>query len=198
MTARIATPDCHLYKVSDPLTGKFYIGKHNGRVQQGYWGSGLKIKNYIRKHGRSHMKYEVLVIGSEQYIFDVEKMYLTDEYIKANKSCLNLCSGGLGGNVGITPWNKGLKTPDEVRKKQSAAKIGKPSPRKGKKHTPETLAKLKSAKVGFSISREAQLRSAKARLGLKQPLITCSECGKIGGSPAMGRWHFSNCKDRKA
>jgi hypothetical protein len=197
MTARIATSDCHLYRVIDSVTGKFYVGKHNGRVQQGYWGSGLRINRHIKKYGKQNMKYEILVVGSEKYIFDLEKMYLTDDFIKANPECLNLCKGGVGGNIGQVPHNKGKSTPAEVRAKQSAAKLGKPSPRKGAKHTPEAIEKIRKAKAGYSIPREAQLRSAKNRLGMKQPLITCTECGKIGGSPAMGRWHFSNCKNRK-
>jgi len=36
--------------------------------------------------------------------------------------------------IGRVPWNKGLKTPLEVRIKQSKAKKGKASSRKGKKY----------------------------------------------------------------
>jgi hypothetical protein len=198
MTTRIATPDCHLYRVVDSVTGKFYVGKHNGSVQQGYWGSGLRINRHIKKHGKQNMKYEILVIGSEKYIFDIEKMYLTDEFIKSNPDCLNLCKGGIGGNVGNIPWNKGLKTPDSVKAKQSASRMGKTSPRKGKKHTSEAIERLRKAKAGFRISDEAQKKAAIGRLGRKLQTVQCTECGTIGGKPAMQRWHFSNCKNRKA
>lgn len=43
--------------------------------------------------------------------------------------------GNSNNGIGRIPWNKGLKTSVEVRMKQSLAKKGKPSPKKGKKYS---------------------------------------------------------------
>jgi hypothetical protein len=42
------------------------------------------------------------------------------------------------GKTGTVPWNKGKQTPEDVRMKQSLAKKGKPSPKKGKKYPKES------------------------------------------------------------
>lgn len=36
--------------------------------------------------------------------------------------------------------------------------------------------------------------AAHARRGVKKPMAVCPHCGVEGGSPAMARWHFNNCK----
>ncbi len=139
MTARLATDASHLYRVVDTVRGKFYIGKHGGREQNGYWGSGMRIKRHIKKHGLQDMKYEILVIADDQYIMDLERRYVTEEFIKANPDCLNLCKGGMGGNLGSDPWNKGLKLP-WVSEMMSRIHKGN-TYRRGSKHTPEALKK---------------------------------------------------------
>ncbi len=184
---------CHLYKITDVSTGVFYIGKHKGVVQNNYWGSGVRIMRHIKKYGKTNMRYNILVIGDQNYIYDVEKKYLTTEFIDSNPNCLNLCKGGIGGNLGGHAHNKGKKTPPEVRKKQSLAKIGKPSPRAGKKHSPETIQKLKAIKRR-PLSQEAKEKISKFNIGKKYPLCQCPYCGKIGAITVMPRWHFDKCK----
>ena len=100
---------------------------------------------------------------------------------------------------GVMPpaWNKGLSTPEDVRKKQSLAKLGKPSPRKGTKHSKESIEKMRLAKLGKKHSAEAIEKGRLKRLGREQPLCTCPHCGKIGGAFTMPRWHFEKCKEKK-
>ena len=45
-------------------------------------------------------------------------------------------------------WNKGKKTPPEIRQKLSEANKGKPSGNKGKTHSPETLLKISESLKG--------------------------------------------------
>lgn len=197
MTARIATDACHLYRVEDVVRGKFYLGKHNGRIQQGYWGSGLRINRHIKKYGKQDLRYEVLVIADEQYIFDLERRWITPEFLAANPNCLNLCPGGMGGNLGNVPHNKGKKASEETRRKQSLAKLGKPSPRKGAKQTPEAIAKMKANRVHKPMSEAGKAAWLAKKIGSKQPLSTCPQCGKIGGLWTMKRWHFENCRHKE-
>lgn len=194
MTARIATDACHLYRVEDVVRGKFYLGKHRGRVQQGYWGSGKWISRHIKKYGKQDLRYEVLVVADEQYIYDLERRWVTPEFLAANPNCLNLCPGGMGGNFGNVPHNKGKKASEETRRKQSLAKLGKPGGRTGKINSPEHRLKISLNRRGISIPAESNERGRLKRLGRKQTLSTCTHCGKIGGSQTMPRWHFENCK----
>lgn len=196
MTKPIDRSVSHLYKITDTVTGKFYMGKHGGLSQNGYWGSGNRIKRHIKKYGTKNMKYEVLVIGTEQYIFDLEKQYITEEFIKENKDCLNLSAGGLGGNFGLVPYNKGMKMSDECRRKQSLVKKGKPSHRKGSKHKPESIEMMKKNHPRTPISEAGKQSIIKANTGRKHIKVKCPHCNLIGGIVAMPRWHFDNCRNK--
>lgn len=192
MTARLDMSVCHLYKVTDTVRGKFYIGKHGGMDQRGYWGSGMRIRRHIKKHGLQDMKYEILVIADEQYILDLERKYVTDEFINANPNCLNLCRGGVGGNLGQDPWNKGLKLP-WVSNMMSLIHKGN-AYRKGSKHTPEAIEKMRQAKLGKTTWNKG-LKMPERRVPVEK--ITCPHCNKIGGIGAMRRWHLDNCKEKE-
>jgi hypothetical protein len=198
MTARIATDACHLYRVVDAVRGKFYLGKHRGRIQQGYWGSGKRISRHIKKYGKQDLRYEILVIADEDYIYDLEKRWITPEYLDANPDCLNLCPGGMGGNLGQVPHNKGKKASEETRMKQRMAKLGKPGVRTGTKQSPEAIAKMVAAKRGYIASAEARAKISLANAGRKHALVTCQHCGTMGGITAMPRWHFKNCKHKES
>ena len=41
------TKVAHLYKITNTVTGEYYIGKHNGWTQNGYWGSGNRIRRLL-------------------------------------------------------------------------------------------------------------------------------------------------------
>lgn len=77
---------------------------------------------------------------------------------------------------------------------------GKGTAMYGRKHTKETLSKMSeikkgnSYKLGHKASTETKERMSKAQKGLLKPKITCPYCGKVGGSNAMRRYHFDNCK----
>jgi len=197
VTARISTDACHLYRVVDTVRGKFYLGKHCGRIQQGYWGSGKRISRHIKKYGKQDLRYEILVIADEQYIYDLERKWVTPEFLKDNPDCLNLCAGGMGGNLGVVPHNKGKKSSEETRLKQSLAKLGKPSHRKGKKSSPESIAKMKANRPKTVLSEKGRAAIIAAHLGTKHPKVTCPHCETVGGSSAMLRWHFDNCKHKE-
>jgi hypothetical protein len=186
----------HLYKVSDVVSGKFYIGKHGGTQQENYWGSGLRIQRHIKKHGKANMKYEILAIGTQQYIFNLEKAYVDDAFIKANPNCLNLAKGGMGGNLGLVPHNKGKITSEAVRLKQSLAKIGKPSPRKGVKLSTEIIQKMVKNHPRTPLSEAGKQAIIKANTGRKHQKVNCPHCNTTGGITGMARWHFDNCKLR--
>jgi len=95
-------------------------------------------------------------------------------------------------------WNKGLKMSQESRLKMSLAKKGKPSNRKGKKHTPNTIEKMRHAKLGKKASYETRLKMSKIRKGCLsygwKGGIT-KESSLIRGSFEYGLWRKS-CFER--
>jgi hypothetical protein len=129
----------HLYKITNLLTGQYYVGKHNGPSQNGYWGSGKRIKYNIEKHGVENFKYDILCYGSVEYILELEGKYVTEQLLESDKKCLNLVPGGKGIHVFT----------EEVRRK-----IGIKSTERqlGKKHKQSTIKKISDALKGKPIS----------------------------------------------
>ena len=92
---------CHLYKITNKITGEYYIGKHNGWTQRDYknrlyWGSGIKLNNTYKKYGKENFKYEILCYGTTEYIFELERKYVTVDLVENDIKCLNLTVGGEG------------------------------------------------------------------------------------------------------
>ncbi len=90
--------------------------------------------------------------------------------------------------------NFGKPMSSEQRAKISASKKGCVSPRKGVTLSPETCAKISASKMGTKPTQEQREKISKANLGRKHSIIACPHCQKSGGSTAMPRWHFDNCK----
>lgn len=83
-----------IYKVTNNINGKFYIGKHQTKnLQDNYLGSGIAIKQAIRKYGRKNFTKEIL------YIFNTEnEMNLKEkEIVLLSEQSYNLTLGGRGG-----------------------------------------------------------------------------------------------------
>lgn len=64
---------------------------------------------------------------------------------------LGLRTKGNKARLGLPPWNKGMKMSGEFREKCRAAQVGKRTgqnnPFFGRKHSPETLAKMAAARA---------------------------------------------------
>ena len=111
-----------VYKITDTINGKYYIGKHQTKnLDDGYMGSGKLIRHAINKHGRENFKKEIL------FIFDTEEQMNAKEaeIVVVSEETYNLCDGGKGGFSHI---NKILSKED--RKKIS--QLGGLAPRKAK------------------------------------------------------------------
>ena len=83
-----------IYKVTNLLSNKYYVGKHMTKdLDDGYMGSGKLIRRAIKKHGRENFKKEIL------YIFDNEEAMNAKEaeLVIVSEETYNLCDGGHGG-----------------------------------------------------------------------------------------------------
>lgn len=110
-----------IYKVTNQINGKVYIGKHQTEnLDDSYLGSGKNLRRAIEKHGRSNFKKEILfTLASEQEMNDKEAELVDEEFV-ARKDTYNLCVGGQGGFSYIN--QKGLNTSGRIAAHSSSAK----------------------------------------------------------------------------
>lgn len=83
-----------VYKITNKINGKFYIGKHQTQnLDDDYMGSGKLIKRAIIKYGVENFIKEILhVFDNEEDMNRMEK-----ELVVLNENSYNLCPGGNGG-----------------------------------------------------------------------------------------------------
>jgi len=113
---RVVISHC-VYRVTNILNGKFYIGKHSSNdMFDDYMGSGLAIMRAIKLHGKENFVKEVISehrTSKEAYV--AEKTEIAKHL--GNRMCYNIADGGGG-------FQKGNVMSSEVRAKISASMKG--------------------------------------------------------------------------
>jgi len=87
-----------IYKTTNLLNGKYYIGMHStDNLDDGYMGSGRRLRYSINKHGKDNHKVEILefVNTRKELIAREEEIVNLNEIAKID--CMNLKVGGSGG-----------------------------------------------------------------------------------------------------
>lgn len=174
-----------VYRWTCQNNGKWYIGSRNGVVDDGYRHSS-KNKEFLtdeKLYGLENFVREILFIGDK--IKSKEAEYLNESNAAKNPMSYN--------QTNITRPNCWT---DESNVKRSETQKGRQSPLKGK--TYEEIYGSEKASELRVIHREAHIGNTfgKGNRGNKYPqrTVTCPNCDKTGGSNAMKRWHFDNCK----
>lgn len=158
----------YIYKVTNIITNRYYIGMHSTfDVNDGYFGSGKILWRSINKYGKENHKKEILeFLSSRKLLAEREKEIVNIELLK-DKLCMNLVVGGCNailfgsenGNYGkkITTqhlkllrlgYNKFVKN-NKVKCYEMAINARKFSTAfKDKKHSGATKQKQRTVKLG--------------------------------------------------
>ena len=88
----------YLYKITNTINGKWYIGVHSAEsLDDGYFGSGIAIKRAIKKYGKDSFIKEVLeTFSSKEDMFIREAELVTTDTVN-DRSSYNMKVGGFGG-----------------------------------------------------------------------------------------------------
>ena len=161
-----------IYKITNKLNGKFYIGKHQTKnLDDGYMGSGILIRRAIKKHGVENFEKEILHIFKTEEEMNKAEIKL----VVLSEDSYNLCPGGQGGfgyintkiwtdekrldhnrrvtgfrNLDRTMYDWKLYSRMGSGRRSEMIKTGllNPNTFEGKKHTKETILKMKSSQKG--------------------------------------------------
>ena len=172
-----------VYKITNELDGKIYIGVHKTKdIDDGYMGSGLHLKRAQDKHGIENFTKEILkVFSNSEEMFNMESVLVNESFVKDSET-YNLKVGGEGGFDYINQNGKRvIRTGKAVTEAAIAGRLNKlktdtdfkeffgnqvskgmkrffeeggKNSMYGKKHTEETLEKMKEGHKGKHIGEK--------------------------------------------
>lgn len=94
-----------IYKITNKLNAKFYIGMHKtNNLNDGYMGSGKLIRRAIKKHGKENFTKSILHVFSNAKEMKAKEA----ELVTVSEETYNLCDGGHGGWSYVNRMQKNL------------------------------------------------------------------------------------------
>lgn len=158
----------YIYKTTCKINGKYYIGMHStSNLEDGYIGSGKRLWNSIRNHGRENHEIEILEWFPDRSSLKDREKQLVNESLLQDPMCMNLALGGEGGFINKEAAASGgratcikngkkareqfslnMKDPDyckvnvEKIKKTNLERTGSANGWKGKTHSNESKKKI--------------------------------------------------------
>lgn len=161
-----------VYKITNLVNGKYYIGKHHCRCKNCvYFGSGNTIKAAIKKYGIENFKKEILFVFETEDEMNKKEAELVTEELIASGLVYNLCPGGQGGwgYVNNTVWNKEKRDSHNDKISPFHNEEFRLKYVEGFKKGNETLRKLgKSCTTGFKGKTHSE--EAKSKIGISTSL----------------------------
>jgi hypothetical protein len=111
-----------IYKITNKINEKYYIGKHQTKnLDDGYMGSGKILIAAIKKYGLENFTKEILhILATEKEMNQKEK-----ELVIVSEETYNLCEGGKGGfsYLNKNKLNGGIRFSDK-KQKISSGRLG--------------------------------------------------------------------------
>jgi group I intron endonuclease len=147
----------YLYKITNKINQKFYIGVHStSKLEDGYMGSGKNLKRAIKKYGKENFEKEILeTFDNAKDMYDAERHLVNEEFIK-RPDTYNLKLGGEG------QWNHINDYPMTSRQRELISLGVRKAYANGKLKGWPSNGLVKNGFAGKTHSSEAKHKIAKA------------------------------------
>lgn len=198
-----------VYKWTNQIDGKWYIGSRKGTTDDGYRHSSKILAAAEKKYGIENFTREILFEGD--YVKDKIRSVKEAEYLREEDAANNPMSYNQTNITGPDCFSEksrqkmskahiGKKHSIESNIKRAASMIGK---NKGRKLGPswntglilsdEHKRNLSVSHTGKKLSESHKNNIGSSLRGIVKSKIICPHCNLSGGIGAMKRWHFENC-----
>lgn len=152
----------HLYKITNTVNDMVYIGvTKNPKSRMNSHACSVTptksiLKNAMKKYGRDKFTLQVLFTSTQEYCYEMERKAI-EAYNTLKPNGYNICTGGRGA-IGIYGEKNGMF---------------------GRKHSPETLEKIRQTKLGRKATAETKEKMRIAHLGKKGSVEICAKMKQI-------------------
>ena len=181
-----------LYKTTNLINNKFYIGMHSSDdLDDGYFGSGKIINYSVNKHGIENHQVEILEFLPSREELKKREAEVVNNELMANPLCMNLKFGGEGG------WDH-INNGSGIYQAIAGHLGGKSCWEQHREHLTEVTSK------NFAEARKSKKWDSKSFLGKKHTEETkskirekCSENSKGENNSQFGTCWICNGKETK-
>ena len=158
-----------IYKISNTISGKFYIGKHETfDPEDNYFGSGIALKDSIKKYGKLNFIKEIIEFCGDQESLSEREKYWIEKENSTIPNGYNISLGGKGGDNFTKNPNKDLIL---LKIKEN---------RNPRKWTEEEKEKRRNQMLGKKLKPHTK--------------IECEFCYSYISNANYKRWHGERCK----
>lgn len=156
----------YIYKITNNLNGKTYIGKHKSDSTKNWMNDKYMSSSKILwlyaypKYGIENFTKALICEAVDLKHLNALEKYWIAEYRSRGKAEYNITSGGDGGNGGANKGKSYHYTKDS--KKRLAANKGKVAWNRGKPFSEETCKKMAISHTGKKLTKEHRLHQSEA------------------------------------
>ena len=189
-----------IYKTINLINGKFYVGKDRTN-NPNYIGSGLLLKQAIKKYGRENFIKEILESCADEKMLNISEQYWIKKLDSQNREIgYNIADGGTGGDTFSNNPNK-----EEWRIKNGKATLGKKKP-----HSDEAKKNIaagnklswqlnpRQGTTGKVWTPEERAKASASKIGKILPKKECLYCKRMIDPGNYKQYHGDNCKIKNA
>jgi len=156
-----------IYKTTNLINSKIYIGQ-DSKDNPNYFGSGIKIRNAIKKYGRKNFKKEILKVCKSQKELDCFEFFFIKKFDSTNKNIGYNILSGTSNNFGsgspmmikesVKKMIKTKKNFSKEKKKSINRKISKSQRKRFKKYPESRPIGEKNGMFGKQHTKERKQR----------------------------------------